>query len=230
LARSVGVVTQDPHLYHDSIANNLRYARPDATDEDLVKACKGAQIWDLVSSLPDGLNTVVGERGYRLSGGEKQRVAIARALLKDPAILILDEATSSVDTGTERAIQQALERLTRGRTVLAIAHRLSTILKADLILVAEAGRVAERGQHAAQRLRAPRSALMGSGARVSAKPRHDPSSRRRHAVRNLPLRPDLRWGRRGRALFGAADPYGRGPSRHRARHADPQPDRGAAPA
>src|SRR5579859_7009568 len=148
LSQATGVVSQDAHMFHDTIAVNLRYAKPDATLDELIAACRAARIHDVIAALPDGYDTVVGERGYRLSGGEKQRLALARALLKDPAILILDEATSSVDTGTERAIQQALERLTRGRTVLAIAHRLSTILKADLILVVEAGRVVERGTHA----------------------------------------------------------------------------------
>jgi len=148
LGRAISMVNQEPFLFHSSIRENLRYARPEATDAEIEVAARAANIHEFIAGLRDGYDTVVGERGYRLSGGEKQRVAIARALLKDPAILILDEATSSVDTGTERAIQQALERLTRDRTVLAIAHRLSTILKADLILVVEAGRVVERGTHA----------------------------------------------------------------------------------
>jgi ATP-binding cassette subfamily B protein len=148
LSRAVGVVTQDPHLYHDTIANNLRYARPDATDEDLVRACEAAQIWELVSSLPDGLNTVVGERGYRLSGGEKQRIAIARVLLKDPAILILDEATAHLDSESEVLIQRALATALEHRTAIVIAHRLSTIVDADEILVVDEGRIVERGPHA----------------------------------------------------------------------------------
>jgi ATP-binding cassette subfamily B protein len=148
LAAHIGVVSQEPHLFHTSIRENLRYARPDATDAAIEAAARAANIHDFIMTLPQGYDTVVGERGYRLSGGEKQRVAIARALLKDPAILILDEATSSVDTATERAIQEALERLTRGRTVLAIAHRLSTVLAADIILVIEGGRVVEAGSHA----------------------------------------------------------------------------------
>ena len=148
LARAVGVVTQDPHLYHDTIANNLRFARPDATDEDLVNACRGAQIWDLVSSLPDRLNTVVGERGYRLSGGEKQRIAIARVLLKDPAILILDEATAHLDSESEVLIQHALAAALENRTAVVIAHRLSTIVDADEIFVIDEGRIVERGPHA----------------------------------------------------------------------------------
>ena len=148
LSKAIGVVTQDPHLYHDTIANNLRYARPDATDEDLVRAVKGAQIYDLVASLPDGLNTIVGERGYRLSGGEKQRIAIARVLLKDPAVLILDEATAHLDSESEALIQRALSIALENRTAVVIAHRLSTIVDADEILVVDDGRIVERGPHA----------------------------------------------------------------------------------
>jgi ATP-binding cassette subfamily B protein len=148
LATHIGMVNQEPFLFHSSIRHNLRYARPDATDEEIEAAARAANIHEFIAGLPDGYDTVVGERGYRLSGGEKQRVAIARALLKDPAILILDEATSSVDSATERSIQTALERLTRGRTVLAIAHRLSTVLAADIIVVVEHGRVTETGRHA----------------------------------------------------------------------------------
>jgi len=148
LGECIGMVNQEPFLFHDTIQANLRYSRPDATDAEIEHAARAANIHDFIASLPFGYGTVVGERGYRLSGGEKQRVAIARALLKDPAILILDEATSSVDSQTERAIQDALERLTRGRTVVAIAHRLSTILAADVILVFDHGRVVERGRHA----------------------------------------------------------------------------------
>jgi ATP-binding cassette, subfamily B, bacterial len=142
------VVSQETYLFHDTIAANLRYARPDATQEQLEAAARTANIHDFVAVLSEGYETVVGERGYRLSGGEKQRVAIARVILKDPAILVLDEATSSVDTITERAIQDALENLTRGRTVLAIAHRLSTILRADIIVVLEQGKLIEAGTHA----------------------------------------------------------------------------------
>jgi len=147
LGACIGMVNQEPFLFHDTIRANLRYGAPDATNEQVEAAATAANIHDFIASLPKGYETVVGERGYRLSGGEKQRVAIARALLKDPAILILDEATSSVDAATERAIQDALERLTRGRTVLAIAHRLSTVLKADLIVVLDHGTVVERGTH-----------------------------------------------------------------------------------
>ncbi|HEX5368716.1 MAG TPA: ABC transporter ATP-binding protein, partial [Dehalococcoidia bacterium] len=147
LGAAVSMVNQEPFLFHSSIMENLRYARPDATDEEVAAAARAANIHDLIAALPYGYETVVGERGYRLSGGEKQRVAIARALLKDPAILILDEATSSVDSVTERAIQQALERVTRGRTVLAIAHRLSTVLRADVVFVIDHGRLVESGTH-----------------------------------------------------------------------------------
>jgi ATP-binding cassette subfamily B protein len=148
LGEAVSMVNQEPFLFHTSILQNLRYARPSATDEEVREAARAANIHDFIENLPWGYDTIVGERGYRLSGGEKQRVAIARALLKDPAILILDEATSSVDSETERAIQEALARLTKGRTVLAIAHRLSTIVNADLILVVDQGRVVEQGRHA----------------------------------------------------------------------------------
>jgi ATP-binding cassette subfamily B protein len=147
LAATVGMVNQEPYLFHTSIRDNLRYARTDATDDEIEQAARAANIHEFIAALPFGYDTVVGERGYRLSGGEKQRVAIARALLKDPAILILDEATSSVDSVTERAIQVALDRLTRGRTTLAIAHRLSTVLAADLIVVLDHGRVVEQGTH-----------------------------------------------------------------------------------
>jgi ATP-binding cassette subfamily B protein len=147
LRDAVGMVMQDPHLFHDSIRNNLRYARPEATDDELVDACRAARIHDMIASLPDGYDTVVGERGYRMSGGEKQRLAIARMLLKDPAVVILDEATSHLDSESELAIQQALAEALRGRTSLVIAHRLSTIVAADRILVLEDGRIIESGRH-----------------------------------------------------------------------------------
>jgi ATP-binding cassette, subfamily B, bacterial len=147
LRDAVGMVMQDPHLFHDSIRNNLRYARPEATDEELIDACRAARIHDMIASLPDGYDTVVGERGYRMSGGEKQRLAIARMLLKDPAVVILDEATSHLDSESELAIQQALAEALRGRTSLVIAHRLSTIVAADRILVLEDGRIIESGRH-----------------------------------------------------------------------------------
>ncbi len=147
LREAVGFVMQDPHLFHDTIRENLRYARPDATDDELVAACRAAQIDDLIDSLPDGYDTVVGERGYRLSGGEKQRVAIARVLLKAPSIVILDEATSHLDTESELAIQRALTEALAGRTALVIAHRLSTIVNADRIIVIDDGRIVEEGTH-----------------------------------------------------------------------------------
>ena len=143
----VGVVTQDAHLFHDTIRANLTYARRGATEEELIEACQAAQIWELVSMLPDGLDTIVGDRGYRLSGGEKQRVALARLLLKAPAIVVLDEATAHLDSESEAAVQQALKTALTGRTSLVIAHRLSTIREADQILVIDEGRVRERGQH-----------------------------------------------------------------------------------
>jgi ATP-binding cassette subfamily B protein len=148
LGRVIGFVTQETYLLHSSVRDNLRYARPDATDAELEGAARAAAIHDRIMELPDGYDTVVGERGYKLSGGEKQRIAIARVLLKDPRVLILDEATSALDTVSERLIQQALEGLEAGRTTIAIAHRLSTILRADLILVYERGRIVERGTHA----------------------------------------------------------------------------------
>jgi ATP-binding cassette subfamily B protein len=147
LRDAVGMVMQDPHLFHDTIRNNLRYARPDATDDELIDACRAARIHDMIATLPDGYDTVVGERGYRMSGGEKQRLAIARMLLKDPAVVILDEATSHLDSESELAIQQALAEALVGRTSLVIAHRLSTIVAADRILVLEGGRIIESGRH-----------------------------------------------------------------------------------
>ncbi len=144
---AVGVVTQDAHLFHDTIRANLLYARGGATEEELVEACRAAQIWNLVSVLPDGLDTIVGDRGYRLSGGEKQRIALARLLLKAPAIVVLDEATSHLDSESEAAVQQALRTALAGRTSLVIAHRLSTIREADQILVIDGGRVVQRGRH-----------------------------------------------------------------------------------
>ena len=143
----VGVVTQDAHLFHDTIRANLTYARPAATELELIQACEAAQIWDLISGLPDGLDTVVGDRGYRLSGGEKQRVAVARLLLKAPSVVVLDEATAHLDSESEVAVQRALKTALAGRTSLVIAHRLSTIREADQILVVDAGRITERGTH-----------------------------------------------------------------------------------
>jgi ATP-binding cassette subfamily B protein len=145
---AVGLVAQDPHLFHDTMRANLRFARPDATDADIEAALRAAQIWDLVQALPDGLDTVVGERGYRMSGGEKQRIAIARLLLKDPAIVVLDEATSHLDSESEVAIQRALDDALRDRTAIVIAHRLSTIVGSDRIVVVDDGRIVESGSHA----------------------------------------------------------------------------------
>ncbi|MFM7323210.1 MAG: ABC transporter ATP-binding protein [Armatimonadota bacterium] len=148
LGRLIGVVTQETYLVHDTIRENLRWGRPDATDPEIEAAARAAAIHDHIASLPEGYSTVVGERGYKLSGGEKQRIAIARAILKNPRILILDEATSALDTQTETLIQDAFQRLSQGRTTFAIAHRLSTILGADQILVMDQGRIVERGTHA----------------------------------------------------------------------------------
>jgi ATP-binding cassette subfamily B protein len=147
LARAVGVVSQETYLFHASVADNLRFAKPDATDEELVAAARTAQIHDHIASLPDGYDTVVGERGHRFSGGEKQRLAIARTILRDPPVLILDEATSALDTRTERAVQEAIDALSADRTTLTIAHRLSTVRGADQIVVLDGGRIAERGTH-----------------------------------------------------------------------------------
>jgi ATP-binding cassette subfamily B protein len=147
LHAAVGVVTQDAHMWHDTIRANLLYARPEATEGELEAACRAAQIWDLVSVLPDGLDTIVGDRGYRLSGGEKQRVALARLLLKAPSVVVLDEATAHLDSESEAAVQRALRAALAGRTSLVIAHRLSTIREADQILVIDGGRVRERGRH-----------------------------------------------------------------------------------
>ena len=147
LVANIGIVSQETYLFHATIAENLRYARPDATDDELEEAARAASIHDTIDSFPDRYDTVVGERGYRLSGGEKQRIAIARVLLKDPRVLILDEATSALDSISERVVQQALDAASRGRTTIAIAHRLSTIVSADVIFVVEAGRIVERGTH-----------------------------------------------------------------------------------
>lgn len=147
LARAIGVVSQETYLFHASVADNLRFAKPDATDEEIEQAARAAQIHDHIASLPDGYETVVGERGHRFSGGEKQRLAIARTILRDPPVLILDEATSALDTRTEHAVQEAIDALSANRTTLTIAHRLSTVRDADQIVVLDSGRVAERGTH-----------------------------------------------------------------------------------
>jgi ATP-binding cassette, subfamily B, bacterial len=147
LRQSVGVVTQDAHLFHDTIRANLQYARPEATERDLLDACAAAQIGALIDQLPDGLDTVVGDRGHRLSGGEKQRIALARLLLKGPRVVVLDEATAHLDSESEAAVQRALDNALEGRTSVVIAHRLSTVRRADQILVIDRGQVVERGSH-----------------------------------------------------------------------------------
>ncbi|WP_421121927.1 ABC transporter ATP-binding protein [Aquihabitans daechungensis] len=147
LRGAIGVVSQDPHLFHESVADNLRYANLDATDAEVEAAARAARIHDVIAALPDGYATVVGERGYRLSGGEKQRLAIARMLLKDPAVVILDEATSNLDSENEAAVQDALAEALQGRTSIVIAHRLSTIVDADRILVLDRGRLVQQGRH-----------------------------------------------------------------------------------
>ena len=147
LADTVGVVSQETYLFHASVRENLRFARPSATDEEVEEAARAAQIHELIATLPDGYDTMVGERGYRFSGGEKQRMAIARTILRNPPVLVLDEATSSLDTQTERLVQEALERLSEGRTTIAIAHRLSTVRDADQIVVLDRGRIVEVGTY-----------------------------------------------------------------------------------
>jgi ATP-binding cassette subfamily B protein len=159
LADAVGVVSQETYLFHATVRENLRFARSDATDGEVEEAARAAQIHGLIAALPDGYETVVGERGYRFSGGERQRIAIARTILRNPPILVLDEATSALDTQTERAVQDALEQLAEGRTTIAIAHRLSTVRDADQIVVLDRGRVAEIGTH---------EELIAAGGRYSA--------------------------------------------------------------
>ena len=147
LTEHIGIVSQETYLFHATVRENLGYAKPDATDEEIIEAAKQANIHETIMSFPEGYQTMVGERGYRLSGGEKQRVAIARVLLKDPEVMILDEATSSMDTQGERIVQKTLDDVTRGRTTVAIAHRLSTVINADVIFVINRGEVVEQGTH-----------------------------------------------------------------------------------
>ncbi len=147
LMAHIGIVSQETYLFHSSIGDNLRYAKPDATDAELERAARAANIHETIASFPDGYDTIVGERGYRLSGGEKQRIAIARVLLKDPPVLVLDEATSALDSISERVVQAALDTAARGRTTISIAHRLSTIRDADVIFVLDHGQITEQGTH-----------------------------------------------------------------------------------
>ena len=147
LKSTVGMVTQDGHLFHESIRDNLTIAKPDATDDELRSALERARLWPVIDALPDGLDTVIGERGYRLSGGERQRLTIARLLLAEPAVVVLDEATSALDSTNEAAVQHALNEAMTGRTALVIAHRLSTVRSADQIIVIEGGQAVERGTH-----------------------------------------------------------------------------------
>jgi ATP-binding cassette, subfamily B, bacterial len=171
LSDLVGVVSQETYLFHESVRENLRFAKPDATDEEIEAAAKAARIHDVIAGLPEGYDTVVGERGYRFSGGEKQRIAIARTILRNPPILVLDEATSSLDTETERLVQEALDRLSEGRTTIAIAHRLSTVRDADQIVVLDHGRIVERGTHEQLLARRGRySALVARDADLAAAP------------------------------------------------------------
>ena len=147
LTELVGVVSQETYLFHASVRDNLRFAKPDASDEEIERAAEAARIHDMIAALPEGYDTVVGERGYRFSGGEKQRIAIARTILRNPPILVLDEATSALDTATERLVQEALDQLAAGRTTITIAHRLSTIRHAEQIVVLDHGRIVESGRH-----------------------------------------------------------------------------------
>jgi ATP-binding cassette subfamily B protein len=167
------VVSQETYLFHATVRENLRFASPDSTDEEIEAAARTARIHNLIASLPDGYDTVVGERGYRFSGGEKQRIAIARTILRNPPVLILDEATSSLDTRTERDVQEELDQLAQGRTTITIAHRLSTIRDADQIVVLDHGEIVERGTHEELLARGGRyAALLSSDPAAEAEPLH----------------------------------------------------------
>ena len=187
LASAVGVVSQETYLFHASVRENLRFARPDATDAEIEDAARAAQIHDTIADLADGYDTVVGERGFRFSGGEKQRIAIARTILRNPPVLVLDEATSALDVATERAVGVALEKLAEGRTTLVIAHRLSTVRDADQIVVLDRGEVAERGTH---------EELLALGGRYAALVARDEGSAVDYSDRSLHVGLDLRRAQR----------------------------------
>ena len=167
LAATVGVVSQETYLFHASVRENLRFARPDATDAEIEEAARAAQVHDVIAALPEGYDTVVGERGFRFSGGEKQRIAIARTVLRNPPVLVLDEATSALDVQTERAVEEALGRLAEGRTTIVIAHRLSTVREADQIVVLDHGHIAERAR---TRSCSPPAAATRRSSRATARP------------------------------------------------------------
>ena len=212
LAAAVGVVSQETYLFHATVRENLRFARPAATDEEIEEAARAAQIHELIATLPDGYDTMVGERGYRFSGGEKQRIAIARTILRNPPVLVLDEATSSLDTQTERLVQEALERLSEGRTTIAIAHRLSTVRDADQIVVLDRGRIAEIGTYEELLSRGGRFAELA--ARDDGFPARSPlyqpwTTRRPQNPRMRPFPP--------RTRRGSARPQSRRVARRRAR-------------
>ncbi len=206
LRAALGVVPQDTVLFNDTIYYNIRYGRPEATDEEVREAARMAQIDEFISRLPDGYRTMVGERGLKLSGGEKQRVAIARTILKGPPILILDEATSALDSHTEKEIQDALDRIVRNRTTLVIAHRLSTIVNADNILVLDAGRLVEQGTHAELLARTASTRACGTG---SARRRRRARSWRRRWPRRACATPAAGWTGRMRPSWARVGPIPR---------------------